>query len=160
MRWLIDGYNVILSDTKLSRMLRNDNEQGRYEFIAEVSGSRRFSGEDVVIVFDGRFAASSSREGPRLEIRFTSSGQTADEHIKNEVGRSTKRRSLTVVTNDRSILAYARECGAATLRSGDFLALARGNSHVRRKVEEASEKPLPTGQPDPELLKLFTGKEK
>lgn len=160
MRWLVDGYNVILSDPKLSRMLRNDNEQGRFEFIAELSASRRFSGENVTIVFDGRFTASSSREGRMILVRFTSRRESADDFIKKEIGNSPKRRSLTVVTNDRSIIAYAKECGAKTLGSRDFLTLARGNGRRREKVDAAAEKPESTGRPDPELLKLFTGRKK
>lgn len=160
MHWLVDGYNVILSDIRLSKMLRNDAEQGREEFTREISASRRFRGESVTVVFDGRFAASSSREGPRLLVRFTSKGQTADDLIKLEIGRSVRRRSLTVVTNDRSILAYAKECGARTLSSGDFLALARARTPGRERINTEAEKPESTGRPDPELLKLFTGKKR
>lgn len=160
MFWLVDGYNVALSDSKLSRMLRNDNEAGRRQLLFEVAGSRRFSRQNVTIVFDGRFASSSERETPRLLVKFTSRGETADDLIKREIGDSKKRRSLTVVTNDRSILAYARECGAKTLGSAEFLSMVREKTPGRKNSEPFSEKPEPAGKPDPELLKLFTGKKR
>ena len=141
-------------------MLRNDNESGRRELLAEILGSGRFTGQDVVIMFDGRFGASSSREGDRVEVRFTSRGETADDVIKSEIGRSTRRRSLTVVTDDRSIVTYAKECGARTLGSRDFLRLIRERAAGSKDVDTELEKPESTGSPDPELLKLFTGKRK
>ncbi len=160
MLWLIDGYNVALSDGKLGKMLRNDNEAGRRQLLFEIAGSRRFSRQNVTVVFDGRFAASSERETPRLLVRFTSRGETADDLIKREIGESNKRRALTVVTNDRSILAYARECGARTLGSAEFLSMVRERTPDRGTADHYSEKPEPAGRPDPELLKLFTGKKK
>lgn len=160
MFWLVDGYNVVLSDGRLSKMLRNDNEAGRRQLLFEIAGSRRFSRQNVTIVFDGRFAPSSERETPRLLVKFTSRGETADDLIKREIGESNRRRALTVVTNDRSILAYARECGARTLGSAEFLAMVREKVAAREKADVFSEKPDPAGRPDPELLKLFTGKKK
>ncbi len=161
MRWLVDGYNVILSDHRLSKILRNDNETGRQEFLSEIARSPQFSKEEVVVVFDGRFAPSFSRETPRLVSRFTAGGETADELIKLEIARSTRRRSLRVVTDDRSILSYARECGAGTVSSGNFLAAVRERTAIRERTDGLNmEKPEPPGRPDPELLKMFTGRKK
>lgn len=160
MFWLVDGYNVALSDAKLSRMLRNDNEAGRRELLVEIAGSRRFSRQNITIVFDGRFAASSARETPRLLVKFTDRGETADDLIKREIGESVRRRALTVVTDDRSILAYARECGAKTLGSTEFLSMVRGKVPAGKNAETLSEKPEPAGRPDPDLLKMFTGKKR
>lgn len=158
MFWIVDGYNVILSDERLAKLFRGDNETGRREFLFEIANSRRLSRENVTVIFDGRYAASASRETPKLLVKFTSGGETADDLIKHEVGRFEKRRSLTVVTNDRSILAYARECGARTLASSEFLAIVRQKVHRQSATSNVSEKPESTGRPDPDLLKLFTGK--
>lgn len=160
MYWIVDGYNVILSDDKLAKLLRIDNETGRHELLFEIANSRRLSRENVTVIFDGRFAASASRETPNLLVKFSSGGESADDLIKREVGRSGRRRSLTVVTNDRSILAYARECGAKTLASLKFLAIVRQKAQSPNVTALTSEKPESTGRPDPDLLKLFTGKNK
>lgn len=160
MRWLIDGYNVILSDQKLAKVLRNDNESGRRELLVEIVSSRRFVRQEMAVIFDGRFGASSSREGRKLEVRFTSRGETADDVIKSEIGMSKRRRTLTVVTDDRAIIAFAKECGARTLGSRDFVRLIRERPPDREGDSIFAEKPEPTGSPDPELLKLFTGKRK
>jgi predicted RNA-binding protein with PIN domain len=159
MRWLVDGYNVILSDEKLAKMLRNENEAGRGELISEIANSLRFKGDQVTLFFDGRFGASSSRESTTLVVRFTARGETADDVIKREIGKSSRRRSLFVVSNDHSIVNYARECGATAVSSAEFLAKVRkSRTSNEREGNTASEKPESNGRPDPELLKLFTGK--
>ncbi len=160
MVWLVDGYNVILSDERLAKLLRNDSETGRRELLLEITNSRRFSKENITVIFDGRFAASASKVSLKLLVKFTSSGETADDSIKREVGRSTRRHGLTVVTNDRSILAYAKECGANTLGCAEFLAILRRKEHMAKETAIAAEKPESSGRPDPDLLKLFTGKSK
>ncbi len=159
MRWLIDGYNVILSDEKLAKMLRNENEAGRGELVFEIANSGRFKGDEVTIFFDGRFGASSSRETPKLLVRFTARGETADDAIKREIGNSSRRRSLFVVSNDHAIVSYARECGATAVSSAEFLVKVRNREPSNERAGNiASEKPESTGRPDQELLKLFTGK--
>lgn len=161
MRWLVDGYNVVLSDEKLAKMLRNDNEAGRSELLFEIAHSGRFKGDDVTVFFDGRFGASSSTEAAGLVVRFTARSETADDAIKREIGKSPRRRSLFVVSNDHSIVNYARECGARAVSSADFLAKLRNTASSNgRSGNVASEKPESTGTPDPELLKLFTGKKR
>ncbi len=161
MRWLVDGFNVVLSDEKLSRRLRNDSKAGRTEFISEIVGSGQFRNEEVTVFFDGRFTASSDREAPGVTVRFTANGETADDAIKREIGRHTRRRSLLVVSDDRSIVSYARECGAKTMSTADFLAKVRNKVPARPlSAGSPSEKPESTGTADPELLRLFTGKKK
>lgn len=158
---MIDGYNVILSDQKLSKLLRNDNEIGRREFLGEILRSNRHSREEITVVFDGRFAASAANESTRLLVRFTSRGETADDFIKREIGASPNRRSLIVVSNDLSIVSYARECGAGTQTSGEFLAAIREKRITAPDTgRDSGEKPEPTGRPDPELLRLFSGERK
>lgn len=161
MKWLIDGFNVILSDSKLGMLFRNDGEAGRAELVFEIANSGGYSSDDVTVVFDGRFGSSVSREGRKLTVRFTARGETADDFIKGEIGKSNRRRSLFVVSNDHSIVDYARECGANAVSSADFLARLRNRTPGRRFAEDPkSEKPESTGRPDPELLKLFTGKKR
>ncbi len=140
--------------------MKIDSNQTRHELALEILRSARLSKDDINLVFDGRFAPSASREGPRLVVRFTSGGETADEWIKREIGNSTKRRSLTVVSNDLSILAFAKECGAATMKSGEFLSMVRTLNARGKDTVSDDEKPASAGKLDEELLYLFKGKRK
>ena len=160
MRWIVDAYNVLLCDQRMSQLMKIDGDAARRELVSTISGSWRLSKDDVTLVFDGRFAPSSSHEGPRLVVRFTSASETADDWIKKEVGKSTRRRSMTVVSNDLSILAYAKECGAATVRSREFLSMVRGKDKPAKRTQVDDEKPVSAGKLDKELLELFRGKKK
>lgn len=158
MRWLIDGYNVILSNEKLAKLMRQNPESARDELIRTVlySGIAR---ETVMIVFDGKHSGSIQTPAKNLEIIFSSLPETADDVIKKKVGMSSSRRSTVVVSDDRSIRNFARECGAGVLGSREFLSYL---SEKKRKVsfEKRSEKPEPSGSVDAELLRLFTENKK
>ena len=161
MRWIVDGYNVILADNRLAKLLRNDSETARAEFLSEIQRSGKLGKQKVTVVFDGKFSSSAERIANNIDVRFSARGETADDLIKIEVGTSAKRRSLSIVTNDHAIINYARECGANVVKSQDFLLMVRG-ANVTTQAGKISvvEKPEPTGNPDPELLKLFSEKKK
>lgn len=159
VRWIIDGYNVILADEKLSKLLRNDIEIARSELAGEVVGYVHARKEKAILIFDGKFSTPPEKISPYVEIRFSRPGETADEVIKREVGSSKRRRSLNVVSNDLAIVDYARECGAGIVGSLDFLSILRSPGPAPDTGGDFdSEKPAPTGNPDPELLRLFGGK--
>jgi predicted RNA-binding protein with PIN domain len=164
MRWIIDGYNVIFSDARLSKLLRNDVEAARDELIVEIQSRRSLTNDKVTLVFDGRYRATTDRISDNLTISFSTKGQTADDLIKEEIGRSTTRRSLCVVTNDLAIIDYARVCGANVTKSEEFLLMVRKflpshkgsrNDGKEKKEDSDAEKPAVIGKPDQELLKLF-----
>ena len=161
MRWIVDGYNVILADNRLAKLLRNDSETARAEFLSEIQRSGKLGKQKVTVVFDGKFSSSAERITNNIDVRFSARVQTADDLIKIEVGTSAKRRSLSIVTNDHAIINYARECGANVGKSQDFLLMVR-RANVTTQAGKISvvEKPEPTGNPDPELLKLFSEKKK
>ena len=160
MRWIVDGYNVILADRKLSKLLRNSPEVAREELVIEIQRSDRLRGQRVTIIFDGSIASSTERITENLEIRFSPPRETADDMIKREVGDQLRRRSLYVVSNDRAITDFAKECGSKTVNSEDFLTLVRERKQKRNPADDASvDKPTAVGEPDRELLRLFIGKQ-
>lgn len=74
------------------------------------------------IVFDGApddfFPDGSSFKG--VKIFYARQGSDADERIKQFVESSKERRTMIVVTSDRSLSDYCRRCGVQVLRSGEF----------------------------------------
>ena len=116
VNWLVDGYNVILADPILSKHFRNNQEAGRIEFVRQIGISEKLRRQRTVIVFDGKYSGSTDRLSPHVEVRFSAGRETADDLIKRLIGETRRRSSLTVVSNDRSIIEYAKICGAATMR--------------------------------------------
>ncbi len=161
MHWIVDGYNVILSDRMLAKLFKASNELGREDLINTIMHSDMPKGERVTIVFDGKFASSEERVGSNVRVKFTSTGETADDVIKGEIARSTRRRSLRIVSDDNSISTYARECGAVAVGSKDFLSMLRGRGQGTDPATDlVDEKPAAGGSLDTELLKLFREEKK
>ena len=119
---IVDGYNVsMLAWPELSA------GQGRAALERLASQAQVQLGVSVVLVFDGDAAGGSavrSAVGSDVRVRFTEHGVEADDEILAMVG-SHPAPVLVVVSNDRRVLDGARERGANTVRSTDFVALLR-----------------------------------
>ncbi len=130
MMWIVDGYNVIFSDTRLLKLSRNDMETARDELLREIQSGQRWLNGKATVVFDGKYRTTAEKISDNLSVSFSGTGQTADELMKKEVGNSTTRRSLGIVTNDLEIINYARICGVPRnniLKSEDFLTIIRNS---------------------------------
>jgi predicted RNA-binding protein with PIN domain len=160
MHWILDGYNIILSDEKLARIAGNSLEAGRDELVREISSTAKLGNDHIFLVFDGKSSGSSEKVTRNLEIKFTKNHETADDLIKSMVGTYNSRVSVRVVSNDYSIIGYAKECGATTVRTGDFLELLRTQRIQEKEKEAFPEKPLAPVKSDPELLRLFKEKKR
>lgn len=154
MHWIIDGYNLILTDRKLAKVARNNLEAARDGLFLEITLSSRLKGEDVFLVFDGRSGNPNMKAASGVQVIFSQHPESADDIIKGMIGNYRKRRSILVVSNDRSIANYAKECGARVVGSKDFLSMIRAKRE-RNEEKSISEKPPLPSKPDPELLKLF-----
>jgi len=179
VKWIVDGYNVIFSDRKLTKFFRNDTEVARLELLNEIQSYSGLMNNLVIIVFDGKYRTAADKVSDRLVVMFSEEGQTADELIKQEIASSTARRSLCIVSNDVAIIKYARICGVPSrnlLKSEEFLdtirkatskregsrdtVYKRKKSRILKNDDSLAEKPLPNGKTDQELLRLFKEKEK
>ncbi len=157
MYWILDGYNIIHSDEKLAKTARISLEAGRDELIRMVSSSATMRGEKISLVFDGRSGSPNASATSRVQVIFSTHPESADDLIKSMIGNYRKRRSILVVSNDRSIADYAKECGADVVGSKDFLLLIRRKREQNEETSFSEKPPLPLN-PDLELLKLFKEK--
>lgn len=158
MWWILDGYNIILADEKLTKLVRVNLVGAREELINEILSAAEFKRENVVLVFDGKSGGPAERISPNLHIEFSRIHETADDLIKNMVGDHKKRSSVNVVSNDHSITNYAKECGAGVIGSRDFLLLVRKRREKTEEKNSFDEKPTVPNAPDAELLRLFREK--
>ncbi len=155
MRWILDGYNIVLADEKLAKLARANLVVAREELINEILSAAEFKHENVILVFDGKSGGPAERISPNLQIEFSRTHETADDLIKNMVGNHKKRSSIHVVSNDRSITNFAKECGARVHGSRDFLLLLRRRRNKTEERNLLAEKPPVPDEPDIELLRLF-----
>ena len=106
-RWLVDGMNLIGS--RPTGWWR-DRPRAMRELVAELERFAADTGDEVVVVFDGRpFELKSDL----VEVGFASRGgpDAADDEIAVRARRDADPRTLTVVTSDAGLVERVRKAG-------------------------------------------------
>jgi len=115
---VVDGYNLARAAWA---HLAPEEERARTIALLEELASR--SRGRVVVVFDG----SSSEQGPAasrsVTVRFSATGQTADDLVVDVVAGQPPAQPVVVVSSDRGLGDDARRHGAAIVTSQEFLAV-------------------------------------
>ncbi|HEX8847275.1 MAG TPA: NYN domain-containing protein [Pyrinomonadaceae bacterium] len=139
MSYLVDGNNVMAQRVGWHR----DKPKARRMLMDELARFAQSKRAQVTVVFDGApeeyFPDGASYKGVR--IFYAERGSNADERIKKMVEQERERRTLIVVTSDRTLADYVRRCGAQVLRSGEFrkrLEETKDSSHQSKAEPRAS----------------------
>ncbi|MFB3919011.1 MAG: NYN domain-containing protein [Candidatus Velamenicoccus archaeovorus] len=117
--YIVDGYNVIKRSGPFCDLpLRQARE--RFFMFLESSRPHGSVRNRLAVVFDGSAQVFGFKESRTFEIIFTT-GESADEKIKEMVRADRDPRNIVVVTDDRE-LGYAVRCqGARVMVCADFL---------------------------------------
>ena len=118
LHFILDGYNIIKNSDALAEL---SLEGGRRKLVT-ILETRRPQGSlhnRVTVVFDGQPGVGPFQNPGPVKVVF-SCGQSADEKIKQMVGRSESKKTTIVVTDDRAIQYYVRSLGAGVLSVRDF----------------------------------------
>lgn len=130
MRWLIDGYNVLLGND------RGWDETVRGRFGSRVAG--HFAGKQVAvtIVYDSRCSPIIQRRvlSPVCDEVYVAD---ADTYLVETVERSGHPRGIILVTDDREIRAAVRTRRPRRMSTAEFLKLLE----IQPIAERAAEKP-------------------
>ncbi len=129
MRWLIDGYNVLIG---------NDlgwDEAARARFGAEVAGYFAGKQVEVTIVYDSRFSPVIQRRAlsPACGEIYAAD---ADSYLVETVERSDHPRGIFLVTDDREILDAIRPRRPRRVSTAEFLGLLKQPPPPRRDEEK------------------------
>jgi predicted RNA-binding protein with PIN domain len=151
MSYLVDGNNVMGQRVGWHRD-KPGARRGLLEELARFAMVKRVS---VSVVFDGQpeqhFADGSSYKG--VKVFYAERGSNADERIKRMVDEARARRTLLVVTSDRELASYVRQCGAQVIRSGDFR--ERLAEAAADKSSATDEEPKVNQKDVPEWMRYF-----
>ncbi|NTU67837.1 MAG: NYN domain-containing protein [Chlorobiaceae bacterium] len=162
---VVDGYNLIHklwrpgSETASMATLRDRLE-------SMLSAYRKVARRHVTVVYDGGPGPGARSSSGAIEVVFSGSDRTADQHIV-ELVRNLKARAglVTVVTSDREIrrhvIAWGASCSASESFIGELEALGLVGKPIPARLALKGCSPKKTGsQPlgDAEVeqwLKLF-----
>jgi predicted RNA-binding protein with PIN domain len=126
MPYLIDGHNLIgkMPDVSLQDI---DDES---DLINKLNRYFQYVRKKAIVFFDRGSLLGKSKFGSAfLEVRFIRAPKTADEAIIQKlVDMKGNARNFSVVSSDRWVAGKARQAGARTISSEEFVLILRENS--------------------------------
>ena len=120
---LVDGYNVI-GAWDVPRREHLTIEEARDRLIHLIADYAGYSGEEVIVVFDGHYTDRPLRSRQRMhgvEVVFTKHGESADNFIETTCDEAPKWRQIRVATSDQVEQTVTLGRGAIRLSSREFL---------------------------------------
>jgi len=134
---LVDGNNILHAWEDLRKLLRSNRERARLELARILTEYRQFSGQRVVLVFDGRSAqAVEEREAGGIQVIFSNSRQAADGVIESLVRTHAATYELIVATDDRAVQDVAVGAGAEAISAAALAdRVAAGQKEMARWLD-------------------------
>lgn len=135
---VVDGYNVI-GAWELAAKKGWTFEECRNQLTMRLEEYGAFSGEAVVLVFDGtkseRLMRSRERMGD-VEIVYTRHGETADQYIERLCDEQPRYRAVRVATNDAVEQTIVLGRGASRVTARELLReIAQARAKQRAHIE-------------------------
>lgn len=129
---IVDGYNVIgaWSEAEKKKWSIDECRDHLLRLLQDYGG---YSGEEVVLVFDGYQSERKVRTEEQygsLTLVYTRHGETADAYIERLVATTPKYRSVRVATSDGLEQSQVLSTGATRLTSRELLRELR---HLRQR---------------------------
>jgi predicted RNA-binding protein with PIN domain len=121
---ILDGYNFIFAEPELKVLASDHLGAARERLMDRLSNYSGFTGQDVILVFDGfRTAGNPGSRSAHANIRvtFTPEGESADaciERLAAEIGQNDR---VAVVTGDTMIRISAMRSGILRISPTEFM---------------------------------------
>ena len=122
-KFIIDGYNVLHQIESYKIKLNNELESARRQLVHDLKIYRASKKVEILIVFDGSaeipIPTNRMSEGG-VEIIFSRAPLKADPVIMKIIKSENRKKRITVVTNDREIIVYAKKAGSNRISPQEF----------------------------------------
>ena len=126
---IVDGHSVIFAWPDLRKLHVRRPSLAREALIKQLRNFQDWTGERVVIVFDGRGPRTSSSSEPHdVQIFYARHGQSADAIIERLASKYASRFDVSVATSDLLEMETVNACGAACISPTDLRELVHTNS--------------------------------
>ncbi|HAJ56752.1 MAG TPA: hypothetical protein DCL35_03155 [Candidatus Omnitrophica bacterium] len=129
--YLVDGYNALIGGG-FSKNSDMKNDRAAFLDLIELNRPHGSVRNRLVVVFDGSPGVFGGVQNHSFEVVFTS-GQTADDRIKEIVEASGRPKDIVVVTDDKGISSFVRPYGVKVLSVSGFLQKKRGGGRSKRQ---------------------------
>jgi len=126
---IVDGHSVIFAWPDLRKLHVRRPSLAREALIKQLRNFQDWTGERVVIVFDGRGPRTSSSSEPHdVQIFYARHGQSADAIIERLASKYASRFDVSVATSDLLEMEAVNACGATCISPTDLRELVHTNS--------------------------------
>ncbi len=117
----------------MPRFCQGTLEERRARLVAwlSVSAPQGSARNEVTVVFDGQSGFWGDASRADVKVIFTS-GESADDYIKQTVEDAVDKKRYVVVSDDKDIMLYARASGTKVLNVKEFAAGLFAASRKRR----------------------------
>jgi predicted RNA-binding protein with PIN domain len=152
MPYLIDGNNLL---GRISREELKDR-RGRDGLIVRLLSFQRVKRRRIFLVFDGKPEDEQTvvPVNDKFTILYPEEGSSADDVIKEFLGRQKDKRRFSVVSSDRDIRETARAKGIESISSDDFFRELKEVLRERKKQREMEKR-----EDDPSPLEISLWRE-
>ena len=140
---LVDGYNVI-GAWDVPKKEHLPIEEARERLVHLIADYAGFSGEEVIVVFDGHYTDRPVRSHQTVhgvQVVFTKHAESADNYIEAQCEAAPKWRHVRVASSDSVEQTIALGRGAVRISSREFLmelTQVRSVGRVRMQEEKVS----------------------
>lgn len=131
MNYIIDGFNLAFKIESIAKSIKNgDTNKAIKQLIYFVQSRLNSKGSKVIIVFDGQENHQSKKSSFNgASILFSTKPQTADDIIRDFIRKTSHIKKWTVISSDNEILFTAKDHGANTMKSVDFINMRKKNGN-------------------------------
>ena len=157
-----DAYNLMHKVTELRVLLAQSQEICVATMIQKIRSHYHGRSTKCILVFDG---FGQNKHEANINVKFSNTGVgpdygNADGLIKHLIEKSRNPKLIKVVSSDREVSSFAKECGSRILSSESFWGEVKDRRVERSEaIRESNEKPAVVTRGEFEfLLKEFTKK--
>jgi predicted RNA-binding protein with PIN domain len=133
--YIIDGNNLIGKIKTLNQIHKKNKKQSAEKLAFLIARFFHMKKVSASLHFDGFQADIVKVTGIKI---FYSGGVTADEKIKNEIGKSKNPKNIILITSDSNLAEFGRVCSCQVIKSEAFSKqlLSSGFDEEKTRIEE------------------------
>jgi len=141
---IIDAYNLMHKVSELKILMQQSQEVTVDTMVSKLQGHFHGKSAKVILVFDG---LGKNKSDGNINVKFARTGigpdyGNADELIKHLVVKAKNPKLLRIVSSDRGITWFAKDCGCKIQTSDSFWGEMKERRTIRREAyRESKEKP-------------------
>lgn len=148
--YLIDGNNVLRSNTDMKKLFEEDSERAKDLLIQKVVDHFKDSNNKITIFFDGfSFVHSFSNVSHNVSVKHAKN-KTADDTILITIEKSKNTRNIIVVTSDLEVQKKAKVRLCEVMSSDEFI-----KKLSTRRVSSGEKPDKPTTREIEEWTRIF-----